>query len=64
MGTVTAASGTVAGLLGFPWAWTDPASGKDLMGALVHAGGFTSADTVHGRWTRTQQRSTVRVRGR
>ena len=37
-------------MLGYQSAWTDPASGKDLMGARWYspsAGDFTSADTVH-----------------
>jgi hypothetical protein len=37
------------GLLGFQPAWSDPASGKDLMGARWYAPSaahFTSADTV------------------
>ena len=40
----------MAGMLGYQSAWTDPASGKDLMGARWYspsAGDFTSADTVH-----------------
>ena len=48
-GTVTATTGTMTGMLGFQSAWTDPASGKDLMGARWYnpaAGDFTSADTV------------------
>jgi RHS repeat-associated protein len=48
-GTVTAATGTMTGMLGFQSAWTDPAAGKDLMGARWYnpaAGDFTSADTV------------------
>jgi len=48
-GTVTATTGTPAGLLGYQSAWSDPASGKDLMGARWYAptaGDFTSADTV------------------
>jgi len=48
-GTVTATTGSMAGMLGFQSAWTDPASGKDLMGARWYnpaAGDFTSADTI------------------
>ncbi len=48
-GTVTAATGTITGLLGYQSAWSDPASGKDLMGARWYnpgAGDFTSADTI------------------
>jgi RHS repeat-associated protein len=48
-GKVTAATGTPQGLLGYQSAWSDPASGKDLMGARWYApsaGDFTSADTV------------------
>ena len=49
MGTVTATTGTMTGMLGFQSAWTDPASGKDLMGARWYnpaAGDFTSRDTM------------------
>ena len=48
-GTVTATTGTLLGGLGFQSAWTDPGTGKDLMGARWYsaaAGDFTSADTV------------------
>ena len=48
-GTVTATTGTMTGMLGFQSAWSDPASGKDLMGARWYnpaAGDFTSADSV------------------
>jgi RHS repeat-associated protein len=48
-GNVTAATGSRAGLLGFQSAWTDPGTGKDLMGARWYSpagGDFTSADTV------------------
>ncbi len=48
-GKVTATTGTSQGLLGYQSAWSDPASGKDLMGARWYApgsGDFTSADTV------------------
>ena len=48
-GTVTATTGTLSGMLGFQSAWSDPASGKDLMGARWYnpaAGDFTSADSV------------------
>jgi RHS repeat-associated protein len=48
-GKVTAATGTPQGLLGYQSAWSDPVSGKDLMGARWYApsaGDFTSADTV------------------
>jgi RHS repeat-associated protein len=48
-GTVTATTGTVSGLLGYQSAWSDAASGKDLMGARWYdpgAGDFTSRDTV------------------
>jgi RHS repeat-associated protein len=48
-GAVTATTGTLSGMLGFQSAWTDPAPGKDLMGARWYnpaAGDFTSADTV------------------
>jgi RHS repeat-associated protein len=48
-GTVTATHGIMAGMLGFQSAWTDPASGKDLMGARWYnpaAGDFTSADSM------------------
>jgi len=49
-GTVTATHGAMAGMLGFQSAWSDPVSGKDLMGARWYnpaAGDFTSADTIH-----------------
>ena len=49
-GTVTATTGTPVGLLGYQSAWSDPASGKALMGARWYSpgsGDFTSADTVH-----------------
>ena len=39
----------MTGLLGYQSAWTDPATGKDLMGARWYnpaAGDFTTADTV------------------
>ena len=48
-GNVTATSGSMTGLLGYQSAWTDAASGKDLMGARWYdpgTGDFTSADTV------------------
>jgi RHS repeat-associated protein len=48
-GKVTTTTGTPQGLLGYQSAWSDPASGKDLMGARWYApaeGHFTSADTV------------------
>jgi RHS repeat-associated protein len=48
-GDVTGASGSMTGLLGYQSAWTDAASGKDLMGARWYDpgdGDFTSADTV------------------
>jgi RHS repeat-associated protein len=48
-GNVTATTGSLSGLLGFQSAWTDPGTGKDLMGARWHApsaGDFTSADTM------------------
>jgi large repetitive protein len=48
-GTVTASTGTTAGMLGYQSSWTDPASGKDLMGARWYnppAGDFTSKDTI------------------
>jgi RHS repeat-associated protein len=48
-GNVTASTGTVTGMLGLQSAWTDPASGKDLMGARWYnpaAGDFPSRDTV------------------
>ena len=49
MGKVTTATGTPQGLLGYQSSWSDPASGKNLMGARWYAptaGDFTSADTV------------------
>ena len=48
-GNVTATTGSLTGKVGFQSAWTDPATGKDLMGARWYApseGDFTSADTV------------------
>jgi RHS repeat-associated protein len=48
-GNVTGTSGSMTGLLGYQSAWTDTASGKDLMGARWYNpgdGDFTSADTV------------------
>jgi RHS repeat-associated protein len=48
-GTVTANTGTMTGMLGYQSAWSDPVSGKDLMGARWYnpaAGDFTSADTI------------------
>ena len=48
-GAVITATGSMTGLLGYQSAWSDPASGKDLMGARWYApgsGGFTSADTI------------------
>jgi len=48
-GTVTVATGTLLGGLGFQSAWNDPGTGKNLMGARWYStasGSFTSADTV------------------
>jgi large repetitive protein len=48
-GNVTATTGSLSGLLGFQSAWTDPGTGKDLMGARWYSPvgrDFTSADTV------------------
>jgi RHS repeat-associated protein len=48
-GAVTAGGGSLSGHLGFQSGWTDPATGKVLMGARWYApsaGDFTSADTV------------------
>ena len=48
-GKVTTTTGTPQGLLGYQSSWSDPASGKNLMGARWYApaaGDFTSADTV------------------
>ena len=49
-GNLTGTSGSITGMLGYQSAWSDPASGKNLMGARWYspaAGDFTSADTVH-----------------
>jgi RHS repeat-associated protein len=48
-GNVTATAGSMTGLLGYQSAWTDAATGKNLMGARWYdpgTGDFTSADTV------------------
>jgi RHS repeat-associated protein len=47
---VTATTGTVTGLLGYQSAWSDPGTGKNLMGARWYtpsSGDFASADTMH-----------------
>jgi RHS repeat-associated protein len=48
-GNTAATSGAMTGLLGYQSAWSDAATGKDLMGARWYdpaAGDFTSADTI------------------